>query len=354
MARTAGALPVVAALCERLGLVEAVDRFCPIRPLADYTHGQVVLALVANRLTHPRPLSSFTDWGERFAVQENARDRPGEAERRPAGADAGRARRPSRRGAQPGRPAGDRAVRDLARRAALGPDRSPLHRRLRRPGRALPAGEEGPHPGADDRPPGEGRALGHGRRGAARDREQLRRQPGRPERGRAGARPARRAAAGLGRAAAGTAGGRRLEAALAGERARLPAARPALLLPPPEGRAAATPPGRARRGRLPAARLPAAAPETRRAALPRPSQLEIAGTKLRALFVLSLDDRDAARGQRERQLARLDDDIGSLNGGVPRYTKTTAELERKAQQKIERRGLSRLVRLSIDEQAGKP
>ena len=95
VARTAGALPVVAALCERLGLVEAVDRFCPIRPLADYTHGQVVLALVANRLTHPRPLSSFTDWGERFAVQENARDRPGEAERRPAGADAGRARRPS-------------------------------------------------------------------------------------------------------------------------------------------------------------------------------------------------------------------------------------------------------------------
>ncbi len=83
-------------------------------------------------------------------------------------------------------------------------------------------------------------------------------------------------------------------------------------------------------------------------------QLEIAGTKLRALFVLSLDDRDAARGQRERQLARLDDDIGSLNGGVPRYTKTTAELERKAQQKLERRGLSRLVRLSIDEQAGKP
>ncbi len=59
--RTAGALPVVAGLCEQLGLVEAVDRFCPIRELADYTHGQVALALVCNRLTHPRPLSSFTD-----------------------------------------------------------------------------------------------------------------------------------------------------------------------------------------------------------------------------------------------------------------------------------------------------
>lgn len=68
--RTAGALPVVAALCEQLGLVEAVDRLCPIRELADYSHGQLVLALVCNRLRHPRPLSSFSDWGERFAVRE--------------------------------------------------------------------------------------------------------------------------------------------------------------------------------------------------------------------------------------------------------------------------------------------
>ena len=68
--RTAGALPVVAKLADRLGLVEAVDRFCPIRSVAEYTHGQVVLALVANRLTHPRPLSSFEEWGDEFAVAE--------------------------------------------------------------------------------------------------------------------------------------------------------------------------------------------------------------------------------------------------------------------------------------------
>jgi hypothetical protein len=68
--RTVGALPVVKAFCDRLGLVEAVDRFCPIRSVAEYTHGQVVEALVCNRLTHPRPLSSFEDWGERFAVAE--------------------------------------------------------------------------------------------------------------------------------------------------------------------------------------------------------------------------------------------------------------------------------------------
>src|SRR5712692_6349888 len=68
--RVAGALPVVKDFCDRLGIAEAVDRFCPIRSVAEYTHGQVVEALVCNRLTHPRPLSSFEDWGERYAVQE--------------------------------------------------------------------------------------------------------------------------------------------------------------------------------------------------------------------------------------------------------------------------------------------
>jgi uncharacterized protein DUF4277 len=68
--RTAGALPVAKDFCDRLAIAAAADRFCPIRAVADYSHGQVLEALVANRLTHPRPLSSFEDWGERFAVQE--------------------------------------------------------------------------------------------------------------------------------------------------------------------------------------------------------------------------------------------------------------------------------------------
>ena len=38
--------------------------------MADYTHGQVVEAMVCNRLMHPRGLSSLNDWGERFAVQQ--------------------------------------------------------------------------------------------------------------------------------------------------------------------------------------------------------------------------------------------------------------------------------------------
>jgi hypothetical protein len=83
-------------------------------------------------------------------------------------------------------------------------------------------------------------------------------------------------------------------------------------------------------------------------------QIELAGQTLRALFVLSLDDRDAARAQRERQWTRLQEEIRSLNGGVPRYTKTAEQLEHKAKAKIERRGLTGLVRLTIDEHAGKP
>jgi transposase len=70
--------------------------------------------------------------------------------------------------------------------------------------------------------------------------------------------------------------------------------------------------------------------------------------------VLSLDDRDAARAQRERQWTRLQEEIHSLNGGVPRYTKTAEQLEQKAAARIERRGLTGLVRLTISEQSGKP
>jgi hypothetical protein len=54
--RTAGALPLEAKLADRLGLVEAIDRFCPIRSVADYTHGEMVLALVANRTRDCHPI----------------------------------------------------------------------------------------------------------------------------------------------------------------------------------------------------------------------------------------------------------------------------------------------------------
>src|SRR6266540_873948 len=68
--RLLGALPVVAGLCRRLDLAGIVDRACPVREVARVTHGQVVEALVANRLSSPRPLLRVQDWAAEWAVEE--------------------------------------------------------------------------------------------------------------------------------------------------------------------------------------------------------------------------------------------------------------------------------------------
>jgi hypothetical protein len=66
-----GALPVVAEFCRRLDVAGIVDRACPIREkVATVTHGQVVEALVANRLTSPAPLVRVEDWAREWAVPE--------------------------------------------------------------------------------------------------------------------------------------------------------------------------------------------------------------------------------------------------------------------------------------------
>lgn len=65
-----GALPVIADFCRRLDLGGIIDRACPIRDLADLTHGQVIETLVANRLTSPAPLVRMTDWASEHAVEE--------------------------------------------------------------------------------------------------------------------------------------------------------------------------------------------------------------------------------------------------------------------------------------------
>lgn len=66
-----GALPVVAEYCHRLDLAAIIDRACPIRTdVAILTHGQVIEALVANRLTSPAPLLHVTDWARSWAVDE--------------------------------------------------------------------------------------------------------------------------------------------------------------------------------------------------------------------------------------------------------------------------------------------
>ena len=67
-----GALPVVAEFSRRLGVREIVDRLCPMREVATVrvTPGQVVEALIANRLTSPSPMVGIVDWARDFAVEE--------------------------------------------------------------------------------------------------------------------------------------------------------------------------------------------------------------------------------------------------------------------------------------------
>ncbi len=65
-----GALPLVAPLIERLGLAGIVDRACPMRGRAQLTHGEVIAALVANRLTAPRPLYDVAGWANAYGTNE--------------------------------------------------------------------------------------------------------------------------------------------------------------------------------------------------------------------------------------------------------------------------------------------
>ena len=65
-----GALPVIRTYLERLRLKERVDALAPVREVAHLTNGQVVEALIANRLTAPRPLYDIVAWAEGWAVEE--------------------------------------------------------------------------------------------------------------------------------------------------------------------------------------------------------------------------------------------------------------------------------------------
>jgi len=61
---------VIADYGRRLDLAGIIDRACPMRDLALLTHGQVIEALIANRLTSPVPLVKVTDWARDHAVTE--------------------------------------------------------------------------------------------------------------------------------------------------------------------------------------------------------------------------------------------------------------------------------------------
>src|SRR5439155_13452791 len=65
-----GALPVIQEYLQRLRLRERVDTLAPVREVAHLTNGEVVEALIANRLTAPRPLYDIVAWAEGWAVEE--------------------------------------------------------------------------------------------------------------------------------------------------------------------------------------------------------------------------------------------------------------------------------------------
>lgn len=68
--RQVGALLLVAHYLKRLGLTDLVDAAIPMRGRAYLTHGEVIAALVANRLCGPAPLYDIAGWAASAAVAE--------------------------------------------------------------------------------------------------------------------------------------------------------------------------------------------------------------------------------------------------------------------------------------------
>jgi len=68
--RHVGPLLLVAHYLHRLGLVELVDDAVPMRGRAMLTHGEVIAALVANRLCGPAPLYDVAGWASSAAMAE--------------------------------------------------------------------------------------------------------------------------------------------------------------------------------------------------------------------------------------------------------------------------------------------
>src|SRR5438552_3845494 len=65
-----GSLPVIADFSGRLDIAGIIDAACPMRDVALVSHGQVIEALIANRLTHPKAMVAVADWARDWAVEE--------------------------------------------------------------------------------------------------------------------------------------------------------------------------------------------------------------------------------------------------------------------------------------------
>jgi transposase len=353
--RTAGALPVVAKLADRLGLVEAVDRFCPIRSVAEYTHGQVVLALVANRLTHPRPLSSFEEWGDEFAVAETLGVASGKLndDRLGRALDALAERLPevlnlvARRAIERFGISIAELHWDLTHLAFTGSyddqeQEYPQVRKGRTPERTIVRQvRTGLLVSEDGAVPLIGESFDGNREDTTSVEPALARldafRDALPERDQSPL----------------VVGDSKLLSAAnvrAFEQRRLRFVCPHRKDGPMKRRLAA----------LEERRLAALAyrPERHKQREPRylayEDDLLVGGAALRALYVLSLDDQEAARAQRERQLARAEAEIATLNRGVPQFRRSAAQVERRARAIVERRRIETLVRLSLVEEGGHP
>ena len=68
--REVGTLLLVRHYLERLGLAKIVDQAAPMRGRAQLTHGEVIAALVANRLSAPSPLYDVAGWASSAAMHE--------------------------------------------------------------------------------------------------------------------------------------------------------------------------------------------------------------------------------------------------------------------------------------------
>lgn len=68
--REVGPLLIVQQFVKRLGLVKIIDEVAPMRGRSQLTHGEVIAALVANRLSAPSPLYDVSGWASSAAVAE--------------------------------------------------------------------------------------------------------------------------------------------------------------------------------------------------------------------------------------------------------------------------------------------
>jgi transposase len=67
--RQVGALPVIKAFCDRLGLAELVNELLPMAPQAVVGRGETLVALVMNKLMSPQPLYRLEEWAEQCGAE---------------------------------------------------------------------------------------------------------------------------------------------------------------------------------------------------------------------------------------------------------------------------------------------